>query len=675
MLKRYLPTISGIAVALSAMSLGMAVAFRLLSHSPARGACSFLLDGSAPGAVEIAGIAVLVVGLVVLKSRVDRRLMLERDLLNAFLEHIPDHAYFKDRESRFIRINRAMAVHFGLGDPAQVIHKTDADMFSSEHADKALRDEQKIIRSGRPILGVEEKETWPGGRESWVLTTKVPLKDRRGRIIGTMGISHNITERKQAEARIRYMALHDALTGLPNRTLLADRLSQAISLAHRNRKRVAVLMLDLDRFKNVNDSYGHYIGDRLLEAVSLRLKSCLRESDVVARLGGDEFVIVLPETGDSHAVEHVAQKVLNSIAEPFQFENQEVRTSASIGICQYPVDGENAEALLQIADAAMYEAKKRGRDTFSFFTPELTQATRRRQRLEGDLHQACARGEFTLHYQPLIAIDSGRITAVEALLRWHHPELGLIPPSEFVPLLEELGLIIDVGRWVLTTACGQNVTWQRKGPPPVRMAVNVSARQFYRGDIANTVKSVLLETGMASHWLELELTESITLDDSETALTIMSGLQQMGVSLSLDDFGTGWSSLSCLRRFPLDRIKIDRSFLRDVGSQQGAEAVVSSILNLGRNLGLSCVAEGVETRAQLSYLQTQKCAEMQGFLYSRALPAGDCEALMRNECSHAIVEHNSDASAPGSTGQVNPRASGNVFVCSVADPAEAAADL
>jgi diguanylate cyclase (GGDEF)-like protein/PAS domain S-box-containing protein len=631
------PSIPTLAIAISAMILGFETALRPPSHSAGAVARPFLFGVSAPAAEAITGIALLLVGLIVLKLRMDWHLLLERDLLNAFLEHIPDNVYFKDRQSRFIRINRAMAAYFGLADPSQAMNKTDADIFSSEHAGQAFKDEQEIIRTGQPILGIEEMETWPDGRQSWVLTTKVPLRARGGRIIGTMGISHNITERKEAEERIHYMALHDSLTGLPNRILLADRLAQVIALAHRNRRRVAVLMLDLDRFKSVNDSYGHYVGDRLLEGVAARLKGCLRDSDIVARLGGDEFVIVLPEVDDNGGVEEVARKVLTSTAQPFHLETVEVRTSASIGICQYPIDGENPESLLQIADSAMYEAKKMGRNTYSFFTPELTEATRRRQKLEADLHRASERGELTLHYQPLVGIDSGRITAVEALLRWRHTELGTVSPQEFVPMLEELGLIVEVGRWVLKTACLQSVAWQKKGLPFVRMAVNISAAQFYQDDIAETVKSVLRETGMDPQGLELELTESLTLGDSESAVRIMHELRQIGVSLSLDDFGTGWSSLSCLRRLPLDRIKIDRSFLRDIESEPDAEAVVDSILSLGRHLGLPCVAEGVETREQLMYLQGQKCDEMQGFLYSQALPAGDCEALMRTKILTARI--------------------------------------
>jgi diguanylate cyclase (GGDEF)-like protein/PAS domain S-box-containing protein len=631
------PDVPSVVIALSAMLLGGMVAIRFVPSTLVNGNRSYPFGVSSLSVTLIGAVSlVILVGLVILKSLEDRRTRIERDLLETFLENIPDNVYFKDIQSRFLRISRAMAGYLGLADPAQAVNKTDSDIFSSEHAGEALADEQEIIRTGQPEKGKEEKETWPDGRESWVLTTKIPLRNRRDQIIGTMGISRDITDRKQAEARIRYMALHDALTGLPNRTLLQDRLSQAIALARRNEKRVGVLMLDLDRFKNVNDSLGHYCGDRLLEMVSMRLKSCLRESDIVARLGGDEFVIGLLMVANAQDIEQVAQKVMAAIATPFQIEGHDLRISASIGICQYPTDGESPEALLQNADVAMYEAKARGRGTFCSFTPELNETTQLRHELEEDLRRACAQGEFVIHYQPLVSTDSGRITGVEALLRWHHPEKGMIGPNQFIPLLEEMGLMVEVGNWVLREACLQNLAWQKEGLPPVRVAVNVSAQQFYRGIIVSAVEKALSETGLDPKWLELELTESLTLDDSEATVRTMQDLKRLGVSLSLDDFGTGWSSLSYLRRFPLDRIKIDRSFMRDILSQPAAEAVVRSIINLGRNLGLPCIAEGIETSQQLHYLQKHKCAEIQGFLFSPALPAADCTALLRSRKSDFV---------------------------------------
>jgi diguanylate cyclase (GGDEF)-like protein/PAS domain S-box-containing protein len=626
--KREVPRIPSTAVALLALLLGAMVEARIV-QAGSSASWAARISGIQISGLEILVVSLLIAGLIVLKTIADFRHQTEQSLLDAFLKNIPDNVFFKDRASRFIRISSAMATYFGLTDPSQAVNKSDADMFSVEHAQRALADEQEIMRTGHPAIGREEKETWPDGRESWVLTTKVPLRNRRGQIIGTMGIARDITERKQAEARIRYMALHDSLTGLPNRTLLQDRLLQAIALAARNQKQVAVMMLDLDRFKNVNDSLGHYVGDRLLEAVSMRLKACLRDSDIVARLGGDEFVVVLPLAASEQDTEQVARKILTAIVEPFQIEGHELHISGSIGICHYPTDGENPGALLQAADSAMYEAKAKGRSTYCLCTPGLNEEARRRQILEVDLRKAIAREEFVLHYQPLVSADSGQITAMEALLRWNHPEEGLRFPNQFIPMLEELGLMADVGHWVLMTACRQNVEWQRQGLTPIRMAVNVSAQQFHRGDIVSAVTQTLKETGLDPCWLELELTETLTLDNTENTILIMHELKRIGISLSLDDFGTGWSSLAYLRRFPLDRIKIDRSFMRDVVSQPAAEAVVRGILSLARNLDIACVGEGVETQQQLEYLQKQMCDEVQGYLYSPALPAADCTNLMR----------------------------------------------
>jgi diguanylate cyclase (GGDEF)-like protein/PAS domain S-box-containing protein len=442
----------------------------------------------------------------------------------------------------------------------------------------------------------------------------------------------DITDRKEAEARIRYMALHDALTGLPNRILLEDRLSHALANARRNQTRVAVLMLDLDHFKHINDSLGHHVGDQLLEAVAMRLRSCLRENDTAARLGGDEFVIGLPDIADGEDAAIVARKILDVLTAPFPIEEHELFIGGSIGIGLYPGDGEDSGSLLRAADTAMYDAKENGRGVHRFFTSALNEAAQRRHVLATDVHQACAKGEFVLHYQPQISIEAGTITGVETLIRWNHPKEGLISPTLFIPLLEELGLIVEVGQWVLRTACLQNAQWQAEGLPPVRMAVNLSAQQFYRGDIVRTVKQALEESGLAPEWLELELTESLTLDDTETTIHIMRELKDLGVSLSLDDFGTGWSSLSYLRRFPLDRLKIDRSFMRDVTTHPSAAAIVHSILNLAQSLGLKCIAEGVETSEQLDYLQQQLCPEIQGFLFSQPLAAPEMLTMLRSAC-------------------------------------------
>ena len=454
-----------VSILLAAILLGIAIGITIVPNWVLISVRPTLFSIGLLSATVLCIAAFILLGLAYLASTTDRSHQLDRDLLEAFLEHIPDNVFFKDKESRFIRISRAMANYCGLKDPAHAIGKTDADIFSAEHAGQALADEQRMLRTGEPLIEKEEKETWKDGHETWALTTKVPLKNREGEVIGTMGITHDITHRKETERRIRHMALHDALTGLPNRTLLEDRLRQAIALGQRVHKHVAVLLLDLDRFKNVNDCFGHTVGDRLLVLVAERLTACIRKCDTVARLGGDEFVIAVQMAERLEGIEFVARKVLDALSEPFRVEDRELQISASIGICQFPEDGKNAEDLLQFADVAMYEAKERGRGRFCFFSPALTEATRREQKLESDLVQACARDEFEIHYQPLVETKSGRITGMEALLRWRHPEQGLLSPNQFIPKLEELGLIVEVGRWVLKTACRQAVEWQRNGLP------------------------------------------------------------------------------------------------------------------------------------------------------------------------------------------------------------------
>lgn len=439
----------------------------------------------------------------------------------------------------------------------------------------------------------------------------------------------DITDRKEAEARIRYMALHDALTGLPNRLLFDDRLSVAITQGRHHDAMVAVLILDLDRFKHINDSLGHHIGDQLLEQFTMRLRTCLRESDTAARLGGDEFAICLPDLESRQDAEAVAEKIQRVFELPFQIEQHELNIGSSIGIACYPEDGTDHGTLLRAADTAMYDAKAHGRGIYRFFTPELNEAAQLRHMLVNEVRQARERGEFLLYYQPQLSLTSNEISGVEALLRWQHPKHGIISPALFIPLLEEMGMMPEVGDWVLRTACRQNAEWQAKGLPPMRTAVNLSAQQFYRGDIVKSVAAALDESGLAPAWLELELTESLTLDESETTIQIMTQLKDLGVSLTLDDFGTGWSSLSYLRRFPLDRIKIDRSFMRDVTTHENAAAVVHSILNLAQSLGLSCVAEGVETPEQFRYLQDELCSEIQGYLFSHPLPPEEMPMLLR----------------------------------------------
>lgn len=472
-----------------------------------------------------------------------------------------------------------------------------------------------------------EDWNWPDSEGSLLSVEVIGSTYHAGGRLLAQCTFRDIRERKEADARIRHLALHDALTGLPNRTMLADRLAVAIAHARRDHSQVALLLLDLDHFKHVNDSLGHFVGDELLEKVSMRLRNVLRDGDTAARLGGDEFVVAAQLCGPADA-EALAERILAALEPAFAINGRELYIGASIGISLYPGDGDSPAALLQAADTAMYQVKKKGRGTHRLFSRDLSMAAERWHILSHDLHGACARGEFELHFQPQILLDTGVVTGLEALLRWRHPTQGQIAPGLFIPLLEEHGQMVEVGRWVLHTACTQAAAWQAAGFAPVRIAVNLSSQQFHRGDIVAVVADVLKQSGLAPQWLELELTESITLDDTERTLRIMRDLKELGVTLSLDDFGTGWSSLGYLRRFPLDRIKIDRSFIRDLVNDAGTAAIVYSILDLARQLDLDCVAEGVETTEQLALLRDKHCPVIQGFLFSQGLNKVDATAFL-----------------------------------------------
>ncbi|HVJ02236.1 MAG TPA: EAL domain-containing protein, partial [Sphingomonas sp.] len=452
--------------------------------------------------------------------------------------------------------------------------------------------------------------------------------ETRGRSLAQLNF-RDISERKKADAQIRYLALHDPLTGLANRAMFYERLSVEMASARRNAGKVALLAIDLDHFKQVNDSLGHLMGDKLLEEAAQRITGCLRECDLAGRLGGDEFAVALSDIPGQEQAEEVARRLIEALSAPFELDGQLAHVSGSIGIALFPEDGDSPRALMRSADTAMYGAKKSGRNGSKTYSHDLDVPGERWSTLSQDVHGACARGELEIYYQPQTSLRNGEITGLECLLRWNHPREGLVAPVVFIPLLEERGLMVEVGHWVLHQACRQNAEWQAQGLPPVRVAVNLSAQQFYRGDIVASVRDALEASGLDASWLELELTESLTLDDSESTIRIMQELKELGVALSLDDFGTGWSSLSYLRRFPLDRIKIDRTFIRDMGSHHGTAAIVESILNLAFTLGMDCIAEGVETPEQRESLVRRNCPSMQGFLFSEPVTAASIPHLLR----------------------------------------------
>ncbi|AFY77823.1 diguanylate cyclase (GGDEF) domain-containing protein [Pleurocapsa sp. PCC 7327] len=431
----------------------------------------------------------------------------------------------------------------------------------------------------------------------------------------------DITERKRIEEILQYQAFHDALTELPNRSLFHEQLALAIANAHRNQTQMAVIFLDLDCFKNINDTLGHSIGDRILQLFAKRLNACLREGDTIARWGGDEFTILLPHIKNIEEAAKLAERLLGEIKQPFEVDEHKLYVKSSLGIAIYPQDGEDPETLLKNADAALYRGKEQGRDRYQFYSSTMTSKVSEWLRLEHLLHQALANEELFLVYQPQLDIESGKIFGMEALLRWHNPELGLVSPAKFIPLAEDNGLIVPIGEWVLKSACAQIKAWQLLGIEPFKVSVNLSARQFQNANLVEMVTQILQETEIDPQWLELEITETIIMQNVNFARRALERLQQIGVRISLDDFGTGYSSLSYLKQFPFHTLKIDQSFVRDLKENSRDTAIISAVIALGRGLNLRVIAEGVETQQQLELLRNLQCEAIQGYWLSKPLIA------------------------------------------------------
>lgn len=482
------------------------------------------------------------------------------------------------------------------------------------------------------------------GAESAIEDSAAPIHDRRGQVTGAVMVFHDVSVTRALSLRMSYLAQHDSLTDLPNRVLLNDRLTQAIALAHRRRQRLAVLFLDVDRFKHVNDSLGHDVGDRLLQSAAQRLLACVRTSDTVSRQGGDEFVILLSEVTRAKDAAITAQKILLALRPPHCIDQHNLHLTVSIGISIYPDDGTDAETLMKHADFAMYHAKDRGRDNCQFFKPDMNSRALERQTLENSLRRALEREEFVLHYQPKVNLLTNAIVGVEALIRWHLPQRGLIPPAQFVPIAEECGLIVPIGRWVLREACRQARAWQDAGVSPMGMAINISAVELRNKDFVAGVGAILAETGLSPGDLELELTETFLMQDSDFTGTALHALKKLGVRLALDDFGTGFSSLSHLKRFPMDTLKIDQSFLRNL-TTAGDAGIVSAVISMGRSLGMRVVAEGVRTSEQLTFLQAHRCPEGQGYYFSPPVEAREIiELLKRRDADPRLLTDASLAS-------------------------------
>jgi len=561
----------------------------------------------------------------------------------ALLDLAQDAIVVRDMENRILFWNHGAEALYGWLSK-EALGRNSVDLLKSEYSEPAETIRAKLLDQGR----------WDGeaayqkrdGRRLIVTSRSTLQRNADGKPARILTINTDITERKAAEealrnskAQIVHAAEHDFLTGLPNRMLLKDRIDQAIIMASRHRKKVALLFLDLDGFKHINDSLGHPVGDKLLMSIATRLVNCVRRSDTVSRQGGDEFIALLSEMENPEDAAILARRMLNAVAEFHSVDEHDLHITTSIGVSVYPEDGRDAETLIKNADTAMYQAKENGRQSYQFFESAMNVRAVERQSIEEGLRRALDRKEFALHYQPKIDLRTGEITGAEALLRWNHPQRGAVAPSKFVPIAEDCGLILPVGAWVLREACRQGQVWLGAGLPATTMAVNISAMEFRSEEFLAGLFGILKETGFNPAFLQIELTESVLMKHAESAESILGALRDRGVQVALDDFGTGYSSLSYLRKFPIDALKIDQSFVRQITTTPEETTIVTAIINMGRNLGLRVIAEGVETKEELAFLKAHECDEAQGYYFSRPVVADQFAGLLRNGLAVAASQY------------------------------------
>ena len=475
------------------------------------------------------------------------------------------------------------------------------------------------------------------GYESRIEDSCAPIHDGQGQITGAVMVFHDVSVARAMAIQMSHLAQHDCLTDLPNRILLKDRLTQSIALSRRGSKQLALLYLDLDRFKNINDSLGYAMGDQLLQSVAERVGTCLRSGDTLSRVGGDEFAVMLAEVESAAELAGVARRIIAALVPPHRIAEHELHVSVSIGISKYPGDGLDGDALLTSAETAMYQAKEHGRNNYKFFTVEMNAGVAERQSLEDDLRRALDRQEFVLHYQPKINLETGAITGSEALVRWMHPDRGLVPPLQFIPIAEDSGLIVPIGQWVLREACTQAQKWMDSGLPLMSMAVNVSSVEFRSPEFLASMRTILHETGWDPRLLQIELTESLLMKNSEASASVLQALKAMGVQLALDDFGTGYSSLSYLKRFPIDVLKVDQSFVRDITADSSGATIVEAIISMGKSLKQRVIAEGVETPEQFDFLLAHHCDEGQGYFFSPPVIASQFSQLVSTKFGAVAV--------------------------------------
>jgi len=546
----------------------------------------------------------------------------------SILETIQEGYFEVDLAGSFTFCNDSMFRLYGYSKE-ELMGMNNRQYTDKENSKKVFQTFNKVYSTGEPAEGFDWQIIRKNGDKRYIEASVSLKKDSSGKPIGFRGIVRDVTERKKAEQQLNHMATHDALTGLPNRSMSSQLLNHAIQSAQRHKRQLAVFFIDLDRFKTINDSLGHEAGDQLLQEIARRFRQSLRAVDVVARLGGDEFIILIEEVGDLTQVANVAHKILTTAIKPMVLLGEECRVTASIGISIYPRDGEDEQSLMKNADMAMYFSKEEGRNNYQFYSKDIQSQSKERFSIETNLRLALERKEFSLEYQARLDFKTGTITGVEALLRWNNPYLGSVTPTQFIPVAEETGLILPIGRWVMKTACAQNIAWQRQGLPAICMAVNLSLRQLMDDNLLEDIKATLKESGMAPNLLELEITESMVMNNPTRLIAVLTKIKELGLRLAIDDFGTAYSSLAQIKHFPIDTLKVDRSFIRNLPQDYEDKAITEAIISMGKTLSLTVVAEGVETKEQEDFLREQVCDEMQGFYFSKPIAPDQFADLLR----------------------------------------------
>ena len=558
----------------------------------------------------------------------------ERSFRSIF-ENATEGIFQTSPDGRYLNVNPALAAIYGFSSGAELIASI-GDIQHQIYTDPSRRAEfMRLMRESGVVTNFVSEIRRKDGDDIWISENARAVQDEAGNLLFYEGTVEDVTETKLNQEKLEHLANHDPVTGLPNRLLMNDRLRQMMLSAQRSKSIVAVALVDLDHFKLINDTFGHNRGDQLLQTMSHRMLACVREADTVVRLGGDEFVLLLSGAGRGEAMSQVVQRVLQTIARPSQIEGRELSVSCSVGVSIFPRDGRDVQTLLKNADTAMYKAKELGRNNFQFYSPEMNTVITERLEMQSALRRAVEHKQFALLYQPKVDLVTGQIAGMEALLRVKGENGELSLPENFITLAEESGLIVQIGEWVMREACNFNKSLQERGLPPMRVAINLSARQLTRYDLVRAVEQALQHAELSAEYLELELTESMVMHDPEGVIATLAQLQALGIQLSIDDFGTGYSSLSYLKRFPVASLKIDQSFVRELGQDENAAAIVKAIISLGHSLDMKVIAEGVETEKQMSFFLENRCDAMQGFLFSRPLSAGEFALLVERESGGA----------------------------------------